>query len=338
MELEARQLSRPSASTKISMVIADVGSLAKKLEVLLGGLWDILFLTEVRSSRASQHAQDRRAARYGYKCIWCVPPGPSPTCSVSHGGVAIIVREPMSAIMLHPPEVMHWIQESRVVVAQVIIQSWVGVLVSVYGYAEGHAQRQANERLLADTFKYLSSLKVPAVLAGDLNVSIRCSQVLSLHWQYKLWKISDDEPTTKGRHTQESRKLALDHCLCNGAMIDCGIKVQTCRDWRLSDHYPLVGDWLISTDPILIWQWPKKVDLGDRLCEPRWEGGDTSYAAWCSVAERWIRDAYGVEVKGKNCVSVGIFKPRHVKQDIWYNRLCSIQRALAQARKHPNQN
>ena len=153
-----------------------------------------------------------------------------------------------------------------------MIQSWVGVFVCLYGYPEGNEQRQANESLLSDTFQYISSLTVPASVSGDFNVSIKTSQVLALHWQYKLWKMGDDQPTTKGRHTPDSKKLAIDHSLCNAALLDCAFKVSTCRDWRLSDHYPLVAEWSIVTDPIMVWNWPKVTKLGEQIADPQWKG------------------------------------------------------------------
>ena len=63
------------------------------------------------------------------------------------------------------------------------------VLCVVYGFPGSHVRFADNEALLSQTLICLAKLNLPAILMGDLNVSLANSRVLALAFRVGFWEV-----------------------------------------------------------------------------------------------------------------------------------------------------
>ena len=79
------------------------------------------------------------------------PPPPSPTFHVAPGGVAIIAKEPWVVRSLKVPTLQKWVTTARLALATLLGPDAPNIiLVTVYGYPEGHEFSGLNEEMLRD--------------------------------------------------------------------------------------------------------------------------------------------------------------------------------------------
>ena len=70
------------------------------------------------------------------------------------------------------------------------------VILSRYGFPPSHPQRGLNEVLLSDACAYLSGLKRPAIVAGDLSDSLQSSPTLAMCTSIGVHDRTPNLPTT----------------------------------------------------------------------------------------------------------------------------------------------
>ena len=98
----------------------------------------------------------------------CGPaPPPSGTCAVSHGGVAILSRLPLTLRIVRPAELLPWITKGRILPAYVLAPSTYFLLIVIYGYPVGHKDRPANDQMLHDVLTWSASVKAAVLITGD---------------------------------------------------------------------------------------------------------------------------------------------------------------------------
>ena len=88
--------------------------------MVTGWGFDVLAMSEVRVAKPAIRALSRVARSRGFDAVFGVPPPPSPTFSVSLGGLAVLTRLPITVRKVHPPELVKWEEEGRILVADVI--------------------------------------------------------------------------------------------------------------------------------------------------------------------------------------------------------------------------
>ena len=174
------------------------------------------------------------------------------------------------------------------------------------------------------------------MIGGDLNVAIRQSPTLAAHMSYGIWKISDESPTTTMRGVGDvSKNFAIDHLLCNSHMLECGVRASVSYEWRLADHFPIVGWWRVPKWDISIWRWPAPSPLGAQVAKPESESEPVTYTEWRHLACQWISRAFAVEVQDKTQVAVSQYAPKTNTQDAQYLRLCAAMQAVQEAQAFP---
>ena len=108
-------------------------------------------LTEVRATQAMQKSLSRRAARLGFQAIWSQAPPSSETFEVvpgGGGGVAIIVRRPLTVSKMHVSHLAEWEGEGRALAGIVTLGNWRCVCVTLYAYARSRHKPGMNEAFL----------------------------------------------------------------------------------------------------------------------------------------------------------------------------------------------
>ena len=101
--------------------------------------------------------------------------------------------------------------------------------------------------------------------------------------------------------------------------------------YRVSDHFPLRGVWLVPTfSPPVVWKWPKKMELSDAPVESvEWAFNGNTYVQWADQAVSWIGEAYAVEPMHKTRVSSDILEPVSVSASPMYTTYVKTQGLLA---------
>ena len=126
-----------------------VRSLAKRLTTILTWPFHVYALAEVRVSSPMQRSLGRRAASEGVSSVWGPPSPPTPSCSMAPGGVAVFAREPWTVKPEPVAALEKWRLRSRLVVTRVCGPSkWNFILICLYGFADGHPEKGANDDLL----------------------------------------------------------------------------------------------------------------------------------------------------------------------------------------------
>ena len=165
--------------------------------MLLSWPYDLFILTEVRTPASAQRTLARIAASHNCSCLWSVVPPPSPTFSVSPGGIMIMARQPWQVRHFAIPALRKWEMLSRMVSGLVMGPSQEKLhVVALYGFAEGHLLRKNNEGMIQDALASLSSLTSPSLLAGDFNITRAASTSLSsalLRYSFPLTFIPNDD-------------------------------------------------------------------------------------------------------------------------------------------------
>ena len=316
------------------MAAVNITTLSKKLDPLLAWGWGVVLVSEVRASLNTQKSIERRARRHGYTFEWSKPPPSAPTFEVAPGGVGIALREPNTMHKLFPPLLMKWHDEGRVVAVEAVFGTIRVTLISIYGYHRGHPMRQNNEKLLVDVFTFTAALRTPAIIGGDLNVTMSDSGPLALHATYGLWRLGDRTPSTVSKRGEQTHGEPIDHCLCNTLMLDLSPKMGVDLAWRLSDHFPLTGSFAVPRTQLFSWRWASKTPIHEQVASPPWEGLSGSYTEWCERARAWLGRAYGVVISQKNVASTSLYEPPKVRKDTWYQRACAVQRATSHIMQH----
>ena len=211
-----------------------------------------------RLSLSAQKSASCRASALGFGALFSPPPPPSAGYSVPPVGVAILVQRPLVARPIEVPVLQQWKDLGRVLVVTIPFADTSIVATIVYGFPPSHHMRPANETMLTHVFDWVTGLKCPAIVAGDLNATSTDSSILALLAAKGLWRLKGDDTTTRSKTGPLSNHSAIDHMIVNAAFLDFHPTTLVNYEVWLSDHYPLVCKWLAPIEPETIhWRWPK---------------------------------------------------------------------------------
>ena len=183
--------------------------------------------------------------------------------------------------------------------------------ICIYGLHEAHPNHHLNEVLLADVLHFASELRYPVVIGGDLNDTSSSLSCLAMCEQWKFFRATSDESTTRGRKSHMSSREALDHLLVNAAFRDHGFRASVSYSLWVSDHYPLEATFEASAGARLIYPWPSSCALpkSPNMVLP-WNSTPLTYSEWSEAARSWIANSYDVEVPSKTAMHVGAHRPK----------------------------
>ena len=154
----------------MTCISSNIGTLSRKLQTILGIASDLFCLTEVRTACTAIPPASRMAASLGYEVVWGTPPAPTSLSIVAPGGVALFARKPATLRRVHPGELEVWAAQGRLLVATVVWPCKVHLtMVVMYGFPRAHTQAGANEDMISSALLWISSLRTPACLTGDLK-------------------------------------------------------------------------------------------------------------------------------------------------------------------------
>ena len=275
------------------------------MDAILDLGFEVYLLSEVRVSTPQQSSLARLLKSRNFTTVFSAPPPASNTFSVPPGGVAICAKNEFTLRKLDVEAIAEWECEGRMVAAHLTCRGRGLVLISVYGYPASHQRRSMNDMMLIQLHNWIASLKMPVLVAGDLNTNILSSSYLSLCHAAGIWRISPDVPSTSNRFGGVSEVMPLDHALVNARMLDWGVRADIRHDICISDHFPVVGRWNVPIErelPIL--KWPAKMDVsGPMINHVQWVGGSNTYVEWAQKASKWIAETYMVPQQSKTTVT-----------------------------------
>ena len=90
-------------------------------------------------------------------------------------------------------------------------------LLHVVDFPLSHPQRGLNEVLLSDICAYLSGLRCPTIVAGDLNDSLQTSPTLAMCTAMGVHDKTPNLPTTMKKDGQIAKSPPIDHVIINRA-------------------------------------------------------------------------------------------------------------------------
>ena len=152
---------------------------------------------------------------------------------------------------------------------------------------------------------------------------------LALSARWKLFRLGDDSPTTRGKVAFLAKGLPIDHLVCNAQFLDLFSRTWVNSTLWLSDHLPLVCQFACDTAPPLAWRWPKTMCIPkEKVAEIAWSCQGNTYVEWLHAMRRWISNSYGVAYPDPTCVSVEPFQMKKVEVCKVYQTLCASQRCL----------
>ena len=312
----------------ISFTFINVSSLSKRLEPLVGWGFQIYALQEVRASLEQQKSIARRARACNMSIVFSAPPKPSPTFTTSPGGTAIMVREPLGIRQVFHPLLQEWVDEGRAVAAIISVGRLEVMCLSLYGFPKGHPRQHASEDLLSQCFHWASGVNLPLLLGGDLNSNPDESTSLSLSDMWKLYRITDDSPTTRSRSGGLSSN-SLDHVLANCKMLDANVTARVSHFEAVSDHFPVVGSFRAPEIAFMVTHWPRVPRLPSLPCaQPEWAFAGSTFVEWSICAERWVSEAFAVKVPPKLLVHSAPFVPPRPQIDRRYASLRAAYRLV----------
>ena len=225
---------------------------------------------------------------------------------------AHIPIRPMKAPLLD-----RWVSLGRALAVQAVFDSLPVVICVVYGFSKSHPEHHLNEILCAELMYWLSGLRQPVLLGGDFDESPRTATALALAPTWGLFHLTGEAPTTRGRSSHLASSEPLDHVFANGHMLDCRVHGAPDPTFWISDHLPLVGSFRAHCSSFQTLHWPKPSDLsGGRIPNPEWVFRGTTYAEWCSAAEKWISEAFGVAISPKLATRLGATRLRGSEREI----------------------
>ena len=321
------------------MVVYNVRSLAGKLSALLSWPMSLFLLSEVRVSTPKQRSLARVLAANDCSCVWGVSPPPSPTFSVSPGGVAIIARKPWTVREYSLPAIEKWRAMSRVCTAIAVHPQVPNVvLVAAYGLSESHHNKDMNEGMLMDIMMSAASLNMPVFVGGDLNTQRGNSQALTMAEAIGLTCVSpSDKFTTMSRDGAPSKSPPIDFLFANEKARDLVIQARVNYGVALSDHYPIEMRFVSVKPDFLEIVWPKKTVICENKTLPTpYPETPTppTYAQWLKLTTRWIAGACQTKVHSKTKVRIRQYVPKKLKEDQLHAKLVSLSRALSHALRH----
>ena len=324
----------------IDLAAVNVRTLSPRLGTVLGWGFHILVMSEVRVAAAASKAIARVARASGYDALFGNPPPPSPTFSVSPGGLAVFSLLPITLRRVHPPELKRWTDEGRAMIVDAIEGERHIVIVAVYGYAISHKDHAANDDLLSDCLAWSGRQNVCVMLTGDLNETIHSSHVLNSAHELGMRRISPDSPSTAGKNTATSKALPIDHAFVNKALWESVVSSVFRYDLPLADHFPLVCSLLSSSSPISAWTWPSPPrHLPNQIVNPDlpFRVGARTFAEWSEEARKRIQDSFGVSVPTKLTRVASPVKPKPAHLPHEYVRICKLVSAIKHVQKlsHP---
>ena len=257
-------------------------------------------------SCAQQRSLGRVIAGKGYASVFSPPPPASNTFLVPPGGVAVLARDGLGLRRIKAVESLaEWEDEGRMVAAYLSYGNQVVVVVAVYGYPASHMRHDMNDTMLIQLHNWISSLKMPVLVAGDLNTTTSASSYLSICQRAGVWRISPDLPSTTNRFGGPAEGKPIDHVLVNSRLLDLGVVAAIQHDICMSDHFPVTGAWNFREGPDLpSLKWPSRMDVSGPIVEQvPWAHGSTTYTAWAEKATRWISDTYLVPQISKTALA-----------------------------------
>ena len=268
-----------------------------------------------------------------YTILFSPPLLPSATCALSPGGVAVCAKSPLSVHIVRVPQAHELYLQGRALVVNCTIYSHSFVCAVVYGFAPSHVSHGSNEDWMKAIGLWIASLKEPALMCGDMNMTTAMSSFLTLCRRVGLWKIGSEEATTRSKMGGAATGAAIDHCLANSRFMDYGLNADVRRDIFVSDHYPICGSWYVLKESQWpSWKWPrimKKMREPDLTRVPLWEFEGDTYSEWAEKAVRWVAHLWGADPCSKTLVGL---EPnpgkRGVRQDRTFTLFLSLQRSL----------
>ena len=224
------------------------------------------------------------------------PPPPSPTFSVSPGGLCAIAKSPWKTRKLHVASLSKWESMGRILVLQVAHTVPLLAIV-IYGFPCSHSLNATNDVMFAECFHWVSGQNQLAIVVGDFNESVDTSSVIALCNQWKLWRVSGTAPTTKGKNRPLARSAAIDHAFCNSKALDLGFFMDVDYGFSCSDRYPITGRIFLPVASYpLVWCWPapSKPCLNKKPAVTWGPSSPTSLTEWSTKASRWVSEAFGL--------------------------------------------
>ena len=329
-----------SLKSTLNRIIAyNVRSLSAKLSSLLSCPVSLFLLSEVRVSTPRQKALSRAISGQMCSVVWGVAPPPSPTFSVSPGGVAIIARQPWIARPYPIPSLCKWSALARVVSAKIAHPTCGEMLcISVYGSPESHPCRSMNEHMLKDILSAMASVNMPTYMGGDMNVSIPTSEALSLCESLGIACVSPTRlPTTMGRSGDPGDAPPIDLIFANMRARDMVQRSRVNHAITLSDHYPVEVEFSTPKYSFSVMRWPKTMKLGEKKREnvpfPVLHPS-TTFKQWQKLTTRWLNVSFDTRIPPKHKVRVTKYKPAKLPIDLTYRQLLALQSALQHTIAH----
>ena len=136
-------------------------------------IFEITSHTEVRASVSVSRSLARRARSLGYSAAFSSSPPASPTFRVSPGGVAILVRSPLSIRKLRPERLEVWEKKAIVFSVLACIPGTVPIyLVGAYGFPPSHEERCNNDAMFVDCLQWAAERRDPVLFLGDLDENL----------------------------------------------------------------------------------------------------------------------------------------------------------------------
>ena len=282
----------------------NVRTLSPRLGILLGWGFDIVAASEVRVASPAMKALARVARANNFDVVFGNPPPPSPTFSVSPGGLAVFARLPRVIRKVHPPELMRWEEMGRVLTVDVIHGDVHILLVNIYGFALSHPSHGTNDDMLAQCFAWAGCQKLPVACLGDFNETLQSSASLVSAHEHNMLRVSPDSTTTAGKTNHKSRNLPIDHVLVNRCLFDSVVASVVRYDLPLADHFPIITTFLTPDLTNMTWQWPKpNHKISDQIVvrDVPFHVSGTTYVEWAEACRRWLQTTYGVTIPPKIC-------------------------------------
>ena len=248
---------------------------------------------------------------------------------MSCGGVALAVASPYSVRLLKTPSLDVCRRKGGLLVSCVVRNHVSVIIIIVYGFARSHPEHNANETLLCDTAVFAGGLSLPCVIMGDMNASQANLRVLAVPSLYNLWRLTGDEPTTRGRESWATR-APLDHILANAPFGDFSPSASILSDRTISNHFPTLLRWYHHQPQQQVWHWPRTSKAKLAIAEHvPWNASPQTYPEWCRAAQSWLKESCQATIPDKTAVVSTVCEYKHVPTSKPYLRLLAVQRALA---------
>ena len=265
----------------------------------------VYLLTEVRVSLPQQRTLGRLLSGRGFASVFSPPPVASNAFLVPPGNVAILAKRHFGLRRIRAEAISRREQEGRMTAAYLSHGNEVMVLVVGYGYPASHLRHDMNDSMLIQLHNWVVSLKMPVLIAGDLNVTTTTSSYLALCQTAGIWRVLPDGPSTTNRLGGIADSLPIDHVLANPRCPDLGVETKMRYDICISDHFPIEGTFRLGVhESTPSRKWPARMDVSGPVAERvDWVGGTRTYTEWSQKATKWISDTYLVPQVSKTTLT-----------------------------------